>query len=228
MKHGRRSTSSFCKFILALPLLMATCFVVNPLRAENTNLKLPASIDQLSQFEGYYRLETDSNLYLQILVKNNKLVLKELWDNREITFEQKSDLSFYNDEASFPLAFSKNAKGEITEVLAFDRDNWIKVKGYKPVVKKEIMLSAEKMKAFAGKYRIGENGEERFLQFTVKGNTLEVAESWTDRVYTIVPESELSFFGKDIYYPVQFSKDKNGNVSQALIFNRDIWVKVKD
>jgi hypothetical protein len=229
MKHWKRSSKiNFCKFVLSLPFLVATCFSINPLRAENSHKTMPPFILQLSGFEGYYRLDTDSNLYLQITEKNNKLVLKELWDNREITFDQKSELSFYNDEHSFPLSFSKDAKGVITQLLAFDRDTWIKVKDYKPVEKKEIILSADKLKAFAGKYRMGGNGEERILQFTVKGNSLEVAELWTDRVFAIVPESELSFFGKDFYYPVQFSKDKSGTVTQALIFNRDTWIKVKD
>jgi hypothetical protein len=205
-----------------------TCFVINPIRAENISKSTLAPILQLKDFEGYYHSDTDSNLYLQILVKNDKLVLKQLWDNREIPFEQKSALSFYNDQESFPLTFSKDAKGEITQLLAFDRDTWIKVKNYKPVEKKEITLSPEKMNAFAGKYKMEADGQDVFLQFRVKGNSLEVTELWRNNVFTIVPESELVFFGKNKYYPVQFSKDKDGIVTQALIFNKDAWVKVKD
>jgi hypothetical protein len=229
MTNRRRlSNSKFYKLIFALPFLIAAYFVVNPVHAANINKKSRAASQQLSEFEGYYHLDKDSNLYLQILVKNNKLVLKQLWDEREIPFEQKSALSFYNDQESFPLTFSKNAKGEITELLAFDRDLWIKVKGYKPVEKKEITLSAKQMQGFAGKYRMADGGQEVFLEFTVKGNSLEVKELWSDNLFTIVPESELVFFGKDRYYPVQFSKDKDGNITQALIFNKDTWVKVKD
>lgn len=229
MKNRRRSSNSkFYRLIFTLPFLIAAFFAINPVRGENINQKIPAPVRQLSDFEGYYQLETDSNLYLQILVKNNKLVLKQLWDDQEIPFEQKSALVFYNDEKSFPLTFSKNAKGEITQLLAFDRDTWFKVKGYKPTEKKEITLSTEKMQAFAGKYRMADGGQEVFLQFTVKGNSLEAKELWTGNLFTIVPESELVFFGKNIYYPVQFSKDKDGNITQALIFNKDTWVKVKD
>jgi len=216
------------KFIFVLAFLIAAHFYPAPVRAENINNEVPLSVHQLSEFEGYYHSDMDSNLYLQIMVKNDKLVLKQLWDNREITFEQKSALSFYNDQESFPLTFSKDSKGEITQVLAFERDTWIKVKGYKPVQKKEIALSPEKMQAFAGRYRMSDGGQEAFLQFTVNGNSLEVRELWSDNVFTIVPESELVFFGKNKYYPVQFSKDKDGNITQALIFNKDTWVKVKD
>ncbi len=190
--------------------------------------KVPAAIHQLNDLEGYYHADRDPNLYLQIIVKNNKLVLKQLWDDREITFEQKSALYFYNEELSFPLTFSKDANGKITQLLAFERDTWIKTKNYKPVVKKEITLSAEKMQAIAGKYRMAKDDHEAILQFTVNGNSLDVKELWSGRLFTIVPESELVFLGRKAYYPVKFSKDKDGNISQALIFNKDIWEKVKN
>ena len=70
------------------------------------------------------------------------------------------------------------------------------MKDYKPVVKKEIMLSPEKMQAFGGKYRRENDGNEAFLQFTIKGNSIEVKELWSDKLFTIVPESDLVFFGK--------------------------------
>jgi hypothetical protein len=109
-----------------------------------------------------------------------------------------------------------------------ERDTWIKVKGYKPVEKKAIRLSAEKMQAYAGKYRISNEGHEAFLQFTVSSDALEVKELWSGNIYNIIPESELVFFGRKSYYPVQFTKDKDGNITQALIFNKDTWVKVKN
>jgi len=142
-----------------------------------------------------------------------------------IPFEQKSALYFYNEQKSFPLTFTKDANGKITQVLAFERDTWIKTMGYKPVEKKQITLSAEKMQAFAGKYKMSHDGHEAYLQFTVNGSSLEVKELWSGKIFTIVPESDLVFFGRKSYYPVKFSKGKDGNISQALIFNKDIWVK---
>ena len=61
---------------------------------------------QLTEFEGYYQLDKNKSIYLQIMVKKNQLILKQLWDEREIPFEQKSALYFYNEEKSFPLTFS--------------------------------------------------------------------------------------------------------------------------
>jgi hypothetical protein len=205
-------------------------FLVTALSAHagNNSRKMFISKSPLTGFEGYYQLDDDKDQYLQIMVKNDKLVLKQLWDQREITFEQKSDLYFYNEELKFPLTFSKNANGEISQVLAFEHDTWIKVKNYKPVEKKSITLPAKTMQAYAGKYKISRDDHEAFLQFTVKGNALEVKELWSEKIYTIVPESELVFFAKNGYYPVEFTKDKDGNVTQALIFRRDVWVKVKE
>jgi|GEM_PF-1164697 len=223
-KSGRKRFS----LMVMLPLIGMFCFSFYPAHSGISTGMVRFSTGPLTGFEGYYQLDKDKNRYLQILVKDNKLVLKQLWDQREIPFMQKSDLNFYNEQLSFPLTFSKDANGEITQVLAFERDTWIKVKNYTPVVKKEITLSSEKMKAFAGKYKMTRNGEEALLQFTVNGNSLEVKELWSEQTFTIVPESELIFFAKNAYYPVQFSKDKDGNISQALIFNRDVWVKVND
>ncbi len=214
--------------MVILSLIGMFCFSFYPAHSGISKRTATFSTGPLTGFEGYYQLDKDKDRYLQILVKDNKLVLKQLWDQREIPFEQKSDLNFYNEQMSFPLAFSKNASGEITQVLAFEHDTWIRVKDYKPVVKKEITLSSEKMKAFAGKYKMSEDGHEAFLQFSVAGNSLEVKELWSGKTFTIVPESELAFFAKDANYPVQFSKDKDGNVTQALIFKQDTWVKVKD
>jgi len=228
MTQTKFSSKKLYKFIIVFPFMLIACLGVLAFPIGLHNQSISSSTQPLSGFEGYYQLDKNKDLYLQIMVKNNQLILKQLWDEQEIPFEQKSALYFYNDQRSFPLTFSKNANGEITQVLAFERDTWIKVKNYKPVVKKEITLSAEKMQAFAGKYKMSDDGRDAFLQFTVNGNALEVKELWSGKIFTIVPESELVFFAKKGFYPVQFSKDKDGNVTQALIFNKDVWVKVKE
>ena len=228
INSNRPSNKKQHSFIIVLSLMIIAYFTLYTSHARILNKTISFPTQQLAGFEGYYQSDKNKNIYLQIMVKNNQLILKQLWDDQEIPFEQKSDLYFYNDQRSFPLTFSKNVNGDITQVLAFERDIWIKVKDYKPVVKKEISLSPEKMQAFAGKYKMSDDGHESFLQFSVNGDALEVKELWSGKLFTIVPESELVFFARKGYYPVQFSEDKNGNVTQALIFNKDVWVKVKD
>ncbi len=61
----------------------------------------PKATPNMDSACGYYHLDKDPNLYLQIMMKNNKMVLQQLWDDREITFEQKSAFYFYNEQQSF-------------------------------------------------------------------------------------------------------------------------------
>src|SRR5579872_6688257 len=67
----------------------------------------------LKPFVGKYQFTDNKNVFLQILVEDNHMVLKQLWDNQEFPFKQTSDLEFYNDDHEFPLKFSKNDKGDI-------------------------------------------------------------------------------------------------------------------
>jgi hypothetical protein len=198
MTTKKKSLRRPANLMVMLPSMATLFFSVQPVHAGIQNMTPSFSKGQLTGFEGYYQLDKDKNQYLQIKIKDENLVLKQLWDQREIT-----------------------------QVLAFERDTWVKVKNYKPVEKKEISLSAKKMQAYEGKFKITDDGHEAFLQFTVAGNALVVKELWSEKTYTIIPESEFVFFAKDGYYPVQFSKDKDGNVTPALIFNKDVWLKVK-
>jgi len=74
---------------------------------------------QLSAFAGKYQFTVIKINFLQISVKDSGLLLKQLWDNQEIAFKRTGALAFYNDEHSFPLVFTKDNLGKITQVLAF-------------------------------------------------------------------------------------------------------------
>jgi hypothetical protein len=138
-------------------------------------------------------------------------------------------LGFFNQEESFPLKFSKNQNGSITQVLAFDKDLWTKAENYKPVIQKEIHLSAQQLKSFEGKYKFQfEKGENSFLQITANDNHIVLKQLWDDKEIKFVPKSDLEFFCKEQSFPLKFIKDNNGQVIQMLAFNRDLWEKVKE
>jgi len=84
--------------------------------------------DQLKAFAGKYKFEEKDDAYLQITATATGLTLKQLWDNREINFVAISDVDFLNKQAAFPLKFTKDSGGNVTKVLAFNRDLWDKVK----------------------------------------------------------------------------------------------------
>ena len=225
--------SSRHKFPVALSMVFSIYLIGNSLHAEplqkRETQKEIKDTQLLKSFEGYYQFQNDKNTFLQIIVKGNNLILKQLWDGKEIVFLQKSELEFFNEEESFPLKFSKDQNGAITQVLAFGRDLWNKTEDYKPVIKKEIHLSPQQLKAFEGKYTFQfEKGEDSFLQITATTDHLVLKQLWDGKEIKFVPESEVEFFCKDQSFPLKFIKDKNGNIIQMLAFNRDLWERMKE
>ncbi|MDB4923489.1 hypothetical protein [Mucilaginibacter sp.] len=89
-------------------------------------LKLTAA--QLKAYEGKYEFEERKGTFLTITATADGLVLKQLWDDREIPFIAVADNEFLNKEAMFPLKFTMDANGNAIKVLAFNRDSWDKVK----------------------------------------------------------------------------------------------------
>ncbi|MEJ7646191.1 MAG: serine hydrolase domain-containing protein [Chryseolinea sp.] len=84
--------------------------------------------EQWKSLDGLYEREGDKNVHLQFTSRGDKLILRQDWDGREITFEAESDVEFFCRDFPFPLKFTRNAEGKATKVLAFGRDVWIKVK----------------------------------------------------------------------------------------------------
>ena len=233
MMYSKKSPgNNWYKRAFVLPLILATAFISNPfntqsLQAQEIKKGVQPSPGKLKVFEGFYQFQKDKDVFLQITVKENNLVLKQLWDGKEFVFEQDSTLDFYCKAQSFPLKFTDSA-GIITQVLAFKRDVWYKVKDYKPVIKKEVQLTPQQLKAFEGKYQMKGGDEDDFLQITTKGNNLILKQLWDGQEIVFVPESALEFFCKDRSFQLKFSKDEDGAVTQVLAFNRDIWLKVKE
>ncbi|WP_439694852.1 hypothetical protein ACFGVS_17030 [Mucilaginibacter sp. AW1-7] len=91
-------------------------------------IEVKLSAAQLKVVEGKYQLEGKTDLFLQLTATENGLLLKQLWDNQEISFMPLNDLLFLNKERGFPLKFSKDIAGNIVKVVAFNRDTWDKVK----------------------------------------------------------------------------------------------------
>ena len=86
---------------------------------------------ELKALEGKYTMLNDNgeHFYLQISATAKGLVLKQEWDGQEFPFVPLSDVDFYCKERQFPLKFTRDKDGNATEVLAFKRDVWKKVKG---------------------------------------------------------------------------------------------------
>ena len=91
----------------------------------------------LKAYEGYYtfQFEKGTDSYIHIAATEKGLVLKQMWDGKEIAFTPQTALDFVGDDGKFPLKFTKE-KGKFTHVLAFNRDLWTRADHYKPPVTK--------------------------------------------------------------------------------------------
>jgi hypothetical protein len=181
---------------------------------------------KLKAFEGYYQSKDNKDVFLEITAKEDSLILKQLWDGGQVSFHQTAPLDFYCDAASFPLKFTDSA-GSIIRVLAFDKDVWNKVNEYTPPVHKEIQLTPTELSACEGKYKLEGGDADAVLQISYKGNNLILKQLWDGQEISFKPESQVDFYNEEKSFPLKFSKNGQGAVTQVIAFGRDVWIKVK-
>lgn len=128
-------------------VLITLMFFLSPFKTkaqEAKNLKL---------LEGYYQLQQNKDTYLKLTSKGPQLVLTQLWDEKELLFDQKSDTSFVNKEMPmFTLEFKKDSTGAVFQMIAFGTDIWERKNGYSPP--KIEVLNAEETKELKVKLEI--------------------------------------------------------------------------
>jgi len=90
--------------------------------------KIELTAAQLKIVEGKYQFKDDPDNYIQLTVRNNKLVVKQLWDKKEIILDPQTETYFYNNEQSYPLQVMKDPQGNVIQVLILGIDLFNKVK----------------------------------------------------------------------------------------------------
>ncbi len=175
--------------------------------------------EQLKPFEGLYQLTNGEDRFIQFLVKENNLVLKQHWDGNEISFVPETQMDFFSKEAPlFSLAFSKDNAGNISQVLAFKRDLWVKLKKVHP--------SVQQLKSYEGKYQ-SKDDPDNFIQLIAKENNLVVKQLWDGKETIVEPQTKTYFYNNSQSYPLQIIKDKDGTAMQVTILGMDLFNKVK-
>lgn len=87
----------------------------------------PLSAAQLKRLEGSYTLKDDAKFELVIRSSADGLLLKQLWDDKEIAFTPRAETFFLNEDGTFPLTF-KLSNEEAIELNCFENDIWLKDK----------------------------------------------------------------------------------------------------
>jgi len=174
---------------------------------------------QLKPFEGLYQLQNEKDRFIEFSVKENKLVLKQQWDGNEISFVPETPVDFFNkDVPLFSLKFSKDVFGNITDVLAFKTDLWIKVNPSLP--------TAGQMKAYEGKYQFIDD-PDNFIQIIAKDGHLIMKQLWDGKEIIFEPKTQTFFYNKEQSLPLLILKDDSGAVVQVKLLGNDLFNKVK-
>jgi hypothetical protein len=175
---------------------------------------------QLMPFRGLYQLQGNNSQFLQFSVKDNTLVLKQLWDGNEISFLPESELRFFSRQVpQFSLDFSKDKDGIVAQVLAFKRDVWIKTN------KPELMPAI--LKTYEGKYR-SQDDPDNEISITATDSNLVVRQLWDKKDRVLQPLTEIYFNNQDRSFPLVIVKDQQGKVSQVVLLTGNIFKRLAE
>jgi len=184
-------------------------------------IEFPHTPIQLKKYEGLYRLQLrDQERFIQFSEKDNKLMLKQHWDNKEVVLLPESDSNFFSKEAPlFALVFVKNNEGNISGAFINKRDNWDKVI--------KVVPTAGQLKVLEGKYAFKED-PDNVIQLIAKKNALIIKQLWDKKEIILEPYTANYFYNNIESYPLQINRDANGEVTQLIVLGMDIFVKVKE
>jgi hypothetical protein len=109
------------------------------------------------------------------------------------------------------------------QVLAFNRDLWDRTEEYKPTDKHKVALrlSQEQLKTFEGSYELGDHA----IRFIAIDDGLLLKQQWDGKEIAFLPETALDFFCANPSFTLKFTKNDAGVITQALAFNKDLWVR---
>jgi hypothetical protein len=175
---------------------------------------------QLAQFQGLYQLQGNDSRFLQFSEKENKLVLKQMWDGNEIRFLPESELVFFSREIpQFTLDFSKDNNGNITQVLAFKHDVWVKAK--------KRVLTPAILATYQGKYQ-SEADPDNQIRIIARDSNLVIKQLWDGKETVVAPLTDTYFYNSAQSYPLQIVKGPDGKPSQVVLMESNVFKKVAD
>ena len=174
--------------------------------------------DQLKPYEGVYRLNREGERFIQFIVRDNRLILKQEWDGTEIPFAPENEQDFFTEKIpAFSLKFTKDQSGNVTQVLAFGRDLWIKTK--------QPDLSAEALAAAGGKYRSKDDPDNE-ITISVRDKNLVVKQLWDSHEFVLQALTETYFYNQQQSYNLALHKDANGKINEIVLLENSVFERV--
>jgi hypothetical protein len=216
---------------IGLGLLEPTPTTAQAIQKDSAAATIKLSPEQLNSFTGYFQSPQNKDMVVQFTAVENGLFARLLWNNGEVHLIPESTMGFVSneggDDGPIHIVFQKDSTGAFNQVNVAKNGVWNRIKDYKPVAKKEMEHTPAQLAPFRGVYQLKDN-ESRFLQFSERDNKLVLKQTWDGNEINFVPESELSFFTTEQpKFTLDFTRDKDGYITQVLAFKHDLWIKTK-
>ncbi|WP_020606320.1 serine hydrolase [Spirosoma spitsbergense] len=97
---------------------------------------------------------------------------------------------------------------------------------FKSVTRKVATVQPDQLDKLVGRYE-GYGDKKPVLEITRQDAGLQVRQTWDNHSFTLLPESDLSFFVKDEGGPFTFETAADGTINTLLAFGHDRWTRVK-
>jgi len=91
--------------------------------------KIELSQAVLKKYEGKYRSKDDPDNQVEIRAGNNSIIVKQLWDGKEIVVVPWSETYFYNEGQSYSLQIVKDKDGNLQGVQVLDTNFFERMPG---------------------------------------------------------------------------------------------------
>ena len=82
---------------------------------------------EIQPFEGKYQSKDDPDNLLQLIARDSNLVVKQVWDGKEIVLTPLTDTYFYNETESYPLQVLRGTNGKVNSILILSSQEFVKV-----------------------------------------------------------------------------------------------------
>ena len=174
--------------------------------------------DQIKVFQGIYALQQDPYRLLRLYTKENDLILQQVWDDQEFPFVPEAPMDFFSKTAPlFTLHFTKDKDGNITQLLAFGRDTWVRVK--------QPDLSAAALGVAAGKFQSKDDPDN---QITISGRNgeLVVKQLWDGQEIALQALTDTYFYNPSKSYKLLLNTADKGPVNEVVLMGTSNFVRV--
>ena len=108
-------------FVLFMMLFVSGFFSVGKLHGQGAG---PA---RYKAYEGQYRSRDDSDNQVRLIAVDTNLVMRQLWDGKELRFYPINDTYFYNAQWRYPLYILKGDSGRVKSILLMGREHFERV-----------------------------------------------------------------------------------------------------